>query len=68
MKWGQRQGMGQTVELGGGCPGPQRARIMETGCCTGGSSRSVGEAGGREIPKEATWQGYPRTLPDSGER
>lgn len=43
MKWGQRQGMGNTVELGRGVPGASEGQIMERGCCTGGSSALLGK-------------------------
>lgn len=60
--------MGNTVELGRGVPGAPEGQNHGEGVLYWRVVRSVGEAGGRRIPKEATWQGSPRTLPDSGER
>lgn len=61
MKWGRAKGGGRQTKVAGwgGRRVPQRTTAMEDEDCTGGSSLSslpevgVGEAGGREIPKEA---------------
>lgn len=59
MKWGRAKGGGRQTKVEEGRGAPQRTTAMEDEDCTGGSSLSsllgmrVGEAGGREIPKEA---------------
>lgn len=57
--WGGRGTLEREQKVGEGRGAPQRTTAMEDEDCTGGSSLSslpgmrVGEAGGREIPKEA---------------